>query len=79
MKLWVMLFGATPDRQVTLESSDKTRSTGEANGNPLQYSYQENFMNSNKGKKIEHRKTDIAPLQIEKGPTCYEGRAESNY
>ena len=39
---------ATQDRQVMVESSDKTWSTGEANGKPLKYSFLENPMNSMK-------------------------------
>ena len=37
-----------------VESSDKTWSTGERNGKPLQYTFLENPMNSMKGKKIGH-------------------------
>ena len=37
---------ATQDRQVMVESSDKTWSTGEGNGKPLQYSCLENPMNN---------------------------------
>ena len=43
-----MLCRATKDGQVTVESSDKTWSTGEGNGKPLQYSCLENPMNSMK-------------------------------
>ena len=39
---------ATQDRWVIMESSDKTWSTGEGNGKPLQYSCLENPMNSRK-------------------------------
>ena len=39
---------ATQDGQVMVESSDKTWSTGEGNGKPLQYSCLENPMNSMK-------------------------------
>ena len=39
---------ATQDGQVMVESSDKTKSTGEGNGKPLQYSCLENPMNSMK-------------------------------
>ena len=39
---------AIKDRQVMVESSDKTWSTGEGNGKPLQYSCLENPMNSMK-------------------------------
>ena len=40
--------GATQDRQVTVERSDRMWSTGEGNGKPLQYSCLENPMNSMK-------------------------------
>ena len=42
MKLWTMPCRTTQDGWVTMKSSDKTRSTGEGNGNPLQYSCLEN-------------------------------------
>ena len=41
----------TQDRWVMVESSDKTWSTGEKKGKPLQYSYLENPMNSMKRQK----------------------------
>ena len=40
--------GATQDRWVMVERSDKMWSTGEGNGKPLQYSCLENPMNSMK-------------------------------
>ena len=43
-----MLYRATQDRWVMVESSDKTWSTGKGNGKPLQYSCLENPMNSMK-------------------------------
>ena len=43
-----MLCRATQDGWVMMESSDKTWSTGEGNGKPLQYSCLENSMNSMK-------------------------------
>ena len=43
-----MLCGATQDRQVMVERSDRMWSTGEGNGKPLQYSCLENPMNSMK-------------------------------
>ena len=46
MKLSVMLWRATQEEQVMVESSDKTWSTGEETGKPLQYSCLENPMNS---------------------------------
>ena len=42
---------ATQDRQVMVEGSDKTWSTGEEKGKPLQYSCLENPMNSMKRQK----------------------------
>ena len=41
-------LGATQDRQVMVERSDRVWSTGEGNGKPLQYSCLENPMNSMK-------------------------------
>ena len=41
-----MPCGATQDRQVMVESSDRMWSTGEGKGKPLQYSCFENPMNS---------------------------------
>ena len=43
-----MLCGATQDRRVMLERSDRMWSTGDRNGKPLQYSCLENPMNSMK-------------------------------
>ena len=43
-----MLCGATQDKRVMLERSDRMWSTGEGNGKPLQYSSLENTMNSMK-------------------------------
>ena len=43
-----MLCGATQDRQVMLERSDRMWFTGEGNAKPLQYSCLENPMNSMK-------------------------------
>ena len=40
--------GATPDRQIMVERSDRMWSTGEGNGKPLQYSCLENPMDSMK-------------------------------
>ena len=41
-------MGATQDGRVMVERSDRTWSTGEGNGKPLQYSCLENPMNSMK-------------------------------
>ena len=47
---------AAQDGWVMVESSDKTWSTGEGNGKPLQYSCLENPMNSmKKAKQVERR------------------------
>ena len=46
-----MLPRSTQDRWVMVDSSDKTWSTGEGNGKPLQYSCLENPMNCTKRKK----------------------------
>ena len=43
-----MLCGATQDRQVMVDRSDRMWSIGEGNGKPLQYSCLENPMNSMK-------------------------------
>ena len=45
-----MPCGATQDRQVMVERSDRMWSTGKGNGKPLQYSCLENPMNSMKRK-----------------------------
>ena len=54
-----MLFKATQDGQVTVESSDKMWSTGEGNGKPLQYSCPENPMNSMKKQKDRTLKEEL--------------------
>ena len=51
---------ATQDGQVMVESSDKTWSTGEGNGKPLQYSCLENPMNSMKRQKGRTLKEELA-------------------
>ena len=50
MKLLAMQCRATQDVWVIMESSDKTWSTGEGNGKPLQYSCLKNPRNSMKRK-----------------------------
>ena len=54
-----MPCGATQDGQVMVESSDKTWSTGEGNGKPLQYSCLENPMNSMKRQKGRTLKDEL--------------------
>ena len=54
-----MLCGATQDRWVMVERSDKMWSTGEGNGKPLQYSCLENPMNSMKRQKDRTLKDEL--------------------
>ena len=62
MKLWAMLCRATQDGWVMVESSDKTWSTGEGNGKPLQYPCPEDPWTVWKGKKIWHWKMNSPGL-----------------
>ena len=50
---------ATRDGQLMVESSDKTWSTGEENGKPLQHSCLENPMNSMKRQKVRTLKDEL--------------------
>ena len=50
---------ATQDRQVMVESSDNTGSTGEGNGKTFQYSCLENPMNSMKRQKDRTLKDEL--------------------
>ena len=59
MKLSVMPSRVTQGGWVMLESSDKTRSTGEGNGKPLQYSCPENPMTSMKRQKDRTLKDEL--------------------
>ena len=54
-----MTCRATQDGQIMVESSDKTWSTGEGNGKPLQYSCLENPMNSMKRQKYRTLKDEL--------------------
>ena len=56
MKLQAILCRATQDSQVIVKSSDKMWSTGEGNGNPLQYSCLENHMDSIKRQRLKKKK-----------------------
>ena len=58
MKLWALLRRATQDGRVTVESSDKTWSSGGGNGKPLQYYCCENTMNSMKRQKYTTPKNE---------------------
>ena len=57
-----MLFRATQDGRVMVESSDKTWFTGEGNGKPLQYSCLENPMSSTKRQKVQILKDEFPRL-----------------
>ena len=57
-----MLCRATQDVQVMVECSDNTWSTGEGNGQPLQYSCLENPMNSMKRQKGRTLKDELPRL-----------------
>ena len=54
-----MPCGATQDRGVMVERSDRMWSTGEENGKPLQYSCLENPMNSMKRQKDRTLKDEL--------------------
>ena len=54
-----MPCGATQDRRVMVERSDRMCSTGEGNGKPLQYSCLENHMNSMKKQKDKTLKDEL--------------------
>ena len=55
-----MPCGATQDDRVMVERSDKTLSTGEGNGKPLQYFCLENLMNSMKTQKDRTLKDELS-------------------
>ena len=59
IKLWAMPCRATQDRRVMVENSDKTWSTAEGNGKPLQYPCLENPMNSMKKQKDRTLKDEL--------------------
>ena len=70
-----MLCRATEDGWVMVESSDKTWSTGEENGKPLQYSCLENPMNSMKRQKDRTLKDEL-PRSV--GAQCATGEEWRN-
>ena len=57
-----MLYRATQDGQVMVETSDKMWSTGEGNGKPHQYSCHENPMNTMKRQKDRTLKDELPML-----------------
>ena len=62
VKLWAMPCRTTQHGQVMVESSDKTWSTGEGNGKPLQYSSLENPIKSMKRQKDRTLKDKLSGL-----------------
>ena len=72
-----MLCSATQDRQFMVESSDKTWSTGEGVGKPLQYSCLENPMNSMKRQKYRTLKDELPRLVGAQYDTADEWRNNS--
>ena len=58
-----MPCGATQDRQLMVEKSDRMWSTGEGNGKPLQYSCLANPMNSMK-RQIDRTLKDELPRLV---------------
>ena len=54
-----MLYGATQDKRVIVERSDRMWSTGEGDGKPLQHSCLENPMNSMKRQKDRTLKDEL--------------------
>ena len=54
-----LTYGARQSGQVMVESSEKTWSTGEGNGKPLQYSCLENPMNNMKRQKDRTLKDEL--------------------
>ena len=77
MKLWAMPCRATQDIWVMVGSSDKTWSTGEGNGKPLQYSCLENPMNSIKRQKDRTLKDELSRLVGAQYATGEEWRNDS--
>ena len=59
-----MLCRAAQDGRAMVESSDKTQSTGERDGKPLQYSCLENPMNSIKRRKDMTLKDELHRLVV---------------
>ena len=57
-----MPIGATQDRQIMVERSDRMCSTGEGNGKPVQYSCLENRMNCMKRQKEGTLKDELPRL-----------------
>ena len=58
------VHGATQDRRVMVERSDRMLSTGEGNGKPVQYSCLENPMNSRKRQNDRILKEELRPNML---------------
>ena len=69
-----MPCGATQDRRVVVERSDRMWSTEEGNGKPLQYSCLENPMNSMKRQKDRILKEEL--LRSVGAQYCYRRSVE---
>ena len=61
MELWAMPYRTTQDGRVMVESSDKTRFTGEGNSKPILYSCLENLMNNMKKQTYMTLKDELPP------------------
>ena len=72
-----MPYGATQDRRVMVEKSDRMWSTGEGNGKPLQYSCLENPMNNKKRRKDRTLKDELPRLVGAQYPTGDQWRSNS--
>ena len=70
MKLWAMPCRATQNKQVMVESSDKTWDAGEWNGKSLQYSCQEQY------EKAKRYDTEGWTPQVSRCPICHWRRVE---
>ena len=66
---------ATQDGQAMMERSDKTWSTKEGNGKPLQHSCLENPKNNMTRQKYD---TERWTPQVDRCPICYWRRVENN-
>ena len=77
MILWATPCRATRDGRLMVESSDKTWSTGEGNGKPLQYSCLENPMNSMKMQNNTTLKDELPRLVGAQHATGYQWRSKS--
>ena len=73
VKQWAIPGRATHDGRVMVDISDKPWSTGEGNGNPLQYSCLKSHEKYEKGKQYD---TERWTFQVARCPICYWRRVE---